>query len=64
MRYNDRLDGSIWDKVKCTQCGKIYECREEEQEPGFRSKDYEICPYCGNVNDSSMDYEFFTRKFE
>lgn len=62
MGYNDRLSYVRWDRACCPKCKEAYECREEEQEPGCRSKDYEICPYCGEVIQSSMEYEFTTRK--
>ena len=62
MGYNDRWDRCIWEKRSCPKCGSLYECREETQEPGSRSKDYERCPYCKNINNASMEYEFFVRK--
>lgn len=46
----------------CPHCGKTYELTYIEQVPGCRVRDEEICPYCGAVNDSSMEVEFITRK--
>lgn len=62
MGYNDRLCDNRWDRVNCPKCNNVYECIEEEQVPGCRSMDYEVCPYCGEVIQSSMEYEFTTRK--
>ena len=47
---------------KCKSCGKIYTQELEEQMPGFRQKDYDICPYCDFENGSSMAYEYTNKK--
>ena len=49
-------------KRKCPNCKKIYLQRLEEQVPGFRDRDYDICPYCGSENDTSMSYEYHNSK--
>lgn len=52
-----------WDQiVKCLKCGKPYKQHVEEQVPGFRDKDYDICPYCQHENGSSMEKEYFNAK--
>ena len=45
-------------QVTCKSCGKMYKQVCEEQVPGFRDKSYDICPYCGNENGSSMSEEY------
>ena len=44
--------------VVCKKCGKPYHQDCEEQVPGFRDMDYDICPYCGNENGRSMSEEY------
>ena len=44
--------------VVCKNCGKPYRQDCEEQVPGFRDRDYDICPYCKHENGSSMDEEY------
>ena len=55
-----------WDvvkrKVKCYHCGKQYMQRTEDQVPGFRDREYDICPYCHEENGSSMEVEYFNYK--
>ena len=46
----------------CSLCGKMYLQSTEEQKPGFRMKDYDICPYCQGNNGYSMSVEFYNRK--
>lgn len=50
--------------VKCYHCGKQYLQREEDQIPGFREKEYDICPYCHESNGSSMEVEYHNSKLE
>jgi hypothetical protein len=50
--------------VKCKACGKIYHQRIEDQVPGFRLMDEDICPYCKNVNGKSMSVEYENSKLE
>lgn len=45
--------------VVCKKCSKRYQQECEEQEPGFRDMSYDVCPYCGNENDRSMQVDFF-----
>ncbi len=58
------LDTSPRYNKTCSLCGKIYEQYTEDQTPGFRMKDYDICPYCQGSNGESMSVEFFNSKIE
>ena len=42
----------------CKQCGKPYYQETEDQVPGFRMMDYDICPYCKFENFRSMSVEY------
>lgn len=46
----------------CQSCRKIYRRFINEQIPGFREREYDTCPYCGNENRSSMSYEYHNSK--
>ena len=48
----------------CPNCGKRFECSETDQVPGFRDKDYKICPYCHAELSSSMSVEYDCRKLD
>ena len=54
MYYNENGDlqeYARWTQLaKCKKCGKPYRQECEEQVPGFRDRDYDICPYCGHEN--------------
>ena len=45
--------------VVCNHCKKPYIQRIEEQVPGFRDIDDDICPYCHESNGRSGDVEFY-----
>ncbi len=45
--------------VKCSHCNRLYKQRTEEQIPGFREVDDDICPYCNKSNGRSGDIEFY-----
>ena len=47
--------------VVCKHCKKMYDQHTEEQVPGFRTVDDDICPYCKKSNGRSGDVEFFNR---
>ncbi len=55
--------GQIHD-VKCEACGKTYEQVTFEQVPGFRDREEDACPYCGNVRRTSWDVDFVNTKKE
>lgn len=44
--------------VVCQNCHKIYRRFVNEQILGFREREYDTCPLCGNENGSSMSYEY------
>ena len=48
----------------CKKCGKKFWVEATPQVPGFRWEEDEICPYCGNINRTSMTWEFYTEKYE
>ena len=64
MAIYNNADGKLqnfeeWSQVvTCKKCGKPYYQDCEEQVPGFRDMDYDICPYCGNENGRSMSEEY------
>ena len=62
MGYHDLLVDSITYEETCPKCGKKFLCTYEEQVPGFRMSDDKICPHCGAVLRTSLEYEFTTRK--
>lgn len=43
--------------VVCNHCKKPYRQRTEEQVPGFRDVDDDICPYCRESNGRSGDVQ-------
>lgn len=47
--------------VTCKKCGLKYQQNTEEQVPGFREVDRDICPYCGHENGRSGDVEYFNK---
>ena len=62
MGWNDHLNDPVAIERKCPKCGKTYLCEEYDQVPGFRSSEEEVCPYCGTVIRTSLEYEFKTYK--
>lgn len=44
--------------VTCPHCHSKYRQETESQLPGFRDRDYNICPYCHKENGSSMSVEY------
>lgn len=50
--------------VECKSCQKRYHQSITDQVPGFRDRDYDVCPYCGYTNGSSMDVEYSNRPIE
>ena len=43
---------------RCPRCGGEYTCERREQTPGFRMLEEEVCPYCGYVVRTSLEWEF------
>lgn len=65
MSLADRMTGGIHTiTVTCKSCGKQYRQEQEDQVPGFRMRDYDVCPYCKAENGSSMSVEFNNSKME
>lgn len=64
MGWNDHLHDYPQTRTICKLCKKQYKQWIEYQVPGFRSRDYDICPYCGTENGSSMEIEFHNKKLE
>ena len=64
MGWNDHIGDAHNNIVSCKHCGKKYIQRTEDQQPGFRERDYDRCPYCGKDNGSSMEVEYLNRKLE
>lgn len=64
MGWNDHINDTRLEMelTKCKKCRRTYACTQEDQIPGFREKDYDCCPHCGNINDTSMQVEFYCRK--
>lgn len=68
LAYNENGDLSEFQVesriVTCPKCHKRYRQTIEEQVPGFRSLDYDICPYCNAENGKSSEYEYTNRKID
>jgi phage FluMu protein Com len=45
--------------VTCNYCNKKYMQTVQEQLAGFRDWEEDICPYCHEVNKTSMSEEYF-----
>lgn len=61
MGKNDHIFDVQLEKelTNCKKCNKTYKCSKTEQQPGFRDMEEERCPYCGEINDRSMEYDYF-----
>ena len=64
MGYCDHLNDSPDNFVICHKCGKKYRQWTEDQVSGCRDMDYDICPYCGNRNGTSMEVEYHNEKLD
>ncbi len=64
MGWNDHIGDNANSIITCSHCGKQYIQWTEEQVPGNRMKDEDVCPYCGGINGSSMSVEYHNRKIE
>lgn len=60
----EQILGITKNTVKCPHCNKTYIQEVEEQIPGFREMDYDICPYCNAENGRSMSEEYYNSKVE
>ena len=52
------------EQVTCEHCGKTYLQEVTDQVPGFRDLDYDICPYCHEINGSSRSEEYYNYKID
>lgn len=65
MGWNDHLSDKDFNFVaSCPKCGKKFKVVETEQIPGCRFPEDMVCPYCGEVVRTSMEYEYSTFKME
>ena len=65
MSLADRMMGGSEERdCICSNCNRKYHQRVEEQVPGFRERDDDICPYCHTSNGSSMSYEYYNCTME
>lgn len=62
MGYSKIVISEISVVKECPFCGHKYICYEEEQIPGFKDWEEEVCPHCDHVIRTSMEYEFRTYK--
>lgn len=51
-----------WQNIRCSHCQKAYRSLASRQMEGNREKEDNICPYCGQSNGSSMEWEFYNTK--
>ena len=63
LAYSERGKLEEYEDVKgyavCSSCLKIYRQTLKKQVPGFREREEDSCPYCGNVNGSSMEHDYW-----
>lgn len=45
-------------RVKCKNCNKEYLQYQEDQISSCKVRNLDICPYCKQINNSSMEVEF------
>ena len=64
MGRNDHLNDTVIERKTCQHCGKDYIQWTEDQVPGFRVMDEDICPYCGEENGHSMEVEYHNTRIE
>lgn len=63
MDWNDCLEDFNY-LAKCPKCEKKFKVYQTDQTPGFRDTEHMVCPYCGEIVRSSMEYEYATGKIE
>jgi len=62
MGILNRIDRNAGSIVSCDECGKLYNQVIEEQTPGCKSLDYDMCPYCNHCNGRSVSEEYYNTK--
>ena len=65
MGFNDHMADKEFNLVcLCPKCNKKFKVIQTEQIPGFRSPEDLVCPYCGHVLRTSMEWEFTSYEIE
>lgn len=65
MGHNDRFEDDEFTYIcACPNCRKLFKVAETEQIPGFRFPEDMVCPYCGHVVRTSLEFEFRTFPME
>lgn len=64
MGWNDHINDRPNKIETCSHCNKKYRQWIEDQEQGFKSREYDYCPYCRHENDSSMQVEYHNSKID
>lgn len=50
--------------IKCSKCGKLFNCTFVEQEPGFREIEELKCPYCDELLAKTNQFDFLVEPIE
>lgn len=64
MGWNDHINDIKDEIITCSNCHKKYRQWIEEQEPGYKSMDFDRCPYCQHEKGSSMKVEYHNSKID
>lgn len=65
MNKNDLynyINNSHTTKEECPYCHKTFIMTCTPQTPGFRMEEDLICPYCGEILNSSLHWEYYVEK--
>lgn len=60
----NQMLGASTSIVTCKFCKKKYKQITQDQTPGFRDMEFDICPYCKEVNGKSMSEEYYNSKMD
>lgn len=50
--------------VTCPDCKNKFKVLQVKQIPGYRNMEEQVCPYCNAIVKRSMEYDFYTEKYE